>query len=113
MIKPIAPEQFLEDYYQKLAARTEKGLNHDLRRRARSGKLSKSKRRCVSFNQAELQRNKMKGLGSEVRENSNHIRRMSVDVGLFLGQKGLQVKIGSKSPQEVSPTQVRSDPLLC
>lgn len=112
MIKPIAPEvakQYLEDYYQKLAARTEKGFSHDLGRRARSGKPSKSKRRCVSFNQTELQRNKMKGLGSEVRENSTHIRRMSVDVGLFLGQKGLQVKNGSKNPHETSPTQVRLD----
>ena len=115
MIKPIAPEvakQFLEDYYQKLAVRTEKGLGHDLGRRARSSKVSKSKRRGVSFNQADLQKNKMKGLGSEVRDNSTHIRRMSVDVGLFLGQKGLQVKSGSKSPQEASPTKVRPE-MLC
>lgn len=116
MIKPIAPEvakQFLEDYYQKLAVRTEKVLSHDLGRRSRSSKVSKSKRRCVSFNQTDLQKNKMKGLGSEVRDNNTHIRRMSVDVGLFLGQKVLQVKSGtcSRSPQEGSPTQVRSETL--
>ena len=109
MIKPIAPEvakQFLEDYYQKLAVRTEKGLDHDTGMRvAKSGKVSKSKRRCISFNQTDLQKNRMKGLGSEARDNSTHIRRMSVDVGLFLGQKGLQVKGSSSSPQEVSPAQ--------
>ena len=57
------------------------------------GRKSKAKRRCVSFNQAELQRNKTKGMSGELgRETRTHIRRMSVDVGLFLGQKGLQVR---------------------
>lgn len=106
MIKPIAPEvakRFLEDYYHKLAVRTLKGLTHDFERRSKSGKMSKAKRRCSSFNQADLQRNKTKG--SEVRETRTHIHRMSVDVGLFLGQKGLQAKAESRSPQEASPTQ--------
>ena len=63
------------------------------RGRRSKGSKSKAKRRCVSFNQAELQRNKTKGMSSEMgRETRTHIRRMSVDVGLFLGQKGLQVR---------------------
>lgn len=39
-----------------------------------------------------------------MREGRTHLRRMSVDVGLFLGQKGLQVQ-ASRSPLELSPTQ--------
>ena len=59
----------------------------------------------MSFNQTDIQRHKMKGSAGEVRETRTHIRRMSVDVGLFLGQKGLQVKAGSKSPVELSPVR--------
>ena len=106
-IKPIAPEvakQFLEDYYHKLALRTEKRLSDDSGRRSRGSK-SKAKRRCVSFNQTDLQRNKMKGTSSEGRETCTHIRRMSVDVGLFLGQKGLQMRSRGRGSLELSPTQ--------
>ena len=110
-IKPIAPEiakQFLEDYYHKLALRTEMRLTDDSAGRRSRGSKSKAKRRCVSFNQTDLQRNKTKGMSCELgRETCTHIRRMSVDVGLFLGQKGLQVKSGG-SPRgslEHSPTQ--------
>lgn len=111
-IKPIAPrvaKQFLEDYYNKLFSRAEKRLSDDLGKRARTGKLSKSKRRCISFNQTELQRQKVKGLGSEVRESRTRVRRMSVDVGLFLGQKGLQVRAGSRIPVELSPMRESRD----
>lgn len=75
-------------------------------RRGRGGK-SKAKKRCVSFNQMELQRNKTKGMSSELgRDTRTHIRRMSVDVGLFLGQKGLQVKkSGGRGSSELSPTR--------
>lgn len=74
-------------------------------RRSRGGK-SKAKKRCVSFNQMELQRNKTKGMSSELgRDTRTHIRRMSVDVGLFLGQKGLQVKSGGRGSSELSPTR--------
>ena len=105
-IKSIAPEvakQFLEDYYHKLKLRVEKMQTDEHGRGGGRGGKSKAKRRCVSFNQADLQKHKMKGGSSEVREPRTHIRRMSVDVGLFLGQKGLQVK-SCKSPQELSPT---------
>lgn len=39
------------------------------------------------------------------RETRTHIRRMSVDVGLFLGQKGLQVRSRRRGSSELSPTQ--------
>lgn len=90
-IKPIAPEVaklFLEDYYHKLALRTEMRLSDDSAGRRSRGSKSKAKRRCVSFNQTEPQRNKTKGMSCGLgRETRTHIRRMSVDVGLFLGQK--------------------------
>ena len=96
-------KRFLEDYYHKLAVRTSKRFSQDdSTGRSKSGKLTKNKRRCVSFNQTELQRNKLKS--SNVREGRTHLRRMSVDVGLFLGQKELQVQ-ASRSPLELSPTQ--------
>ena len=106
MIKPIAPEvakRFLEDYYHKLAIRTENRFNREDMAREGRRKLSKSKRRCVSFNQTELQRNKLKS--GDAREGRTHVRRMSVDVGLFLGQKELQVRPTCRSPLELSPTQ--------
>ena len=79
------------------------------RGRRSKGSKSKAKRRCVSFNQAELQRNKTKGMSSEMgRETRTHIRRMSVDVGLFLGQKGLQVRnTGGRRGSSGGPSPTR------
>jgi hypothetical protein len=109
-------KRFLDDYYQKLALQTEMrqsqlqngGASSGGRRRGRGSKSNSKRRRSVSFNQAELQRHKTKGgMGGELgRETRTHIRRMSVDVGLFLGQKGLQVRSARRrGSSEPSPTQ--------
>ncbi len=110
-------KRFLNDYYHKLALQTEmrqsqlqNGGAAGGRWWGRRNKSNSKRRRSVSFNQAELQRHKTKGgmAGELGRETKTHIRRMSVDVGLFLGQKGLQVRSAScrrRGSSEPNPTQ--------
>ena len=108
-VDPKEAKQYLEKYYHNLALKTENRLRADSAgRRAFSSNKSKAKRnRCSSFNSTDNQRNKMRGGGSElVRETSTHIRRMSVDVGLFFGQKGLAVMNGGgQRSREPSPSR--------
>ena len=79
-MRPISPEvakKFLEDYYYKLELRTVQKISQ----------LTRKKKRTTSFNQVDLQRNKLLSGRNHVLDDAGvHNRRMSVDVGLLLGQ---------------------------
>lgn len=83
MVRPVCPEQakrYLEEYFHQLELRSEQRIRQ------------RKKKRALSFSQADLQRRKLQlppHSGVRLQDSAIrgcHSRRMSVDVGLMLGQ---------------------------
>ena len=85
---PEVAKHFIEEYYQKLEARVAQC----------TGQRRKPKRRTVSFNQNDLQWQKIHS--NHGNRGRHHHHRLSVDVGLLLGQTQ-----GQSSTDVLDPTQ--------